>query len=390
MPRGFNELADVQEFLLPPGNNVSAAGIDYNQMWNLFQQSIAQLNNERSPLLRLLTFPVTQPVEQIRWPVIEGFEKASEFGVPKGVRVAPAAYTFGYNFDWFDIATRYTWQALLDMSPQQLLGINNSVLAADIDNQYFQVMRTIFNSANETATIYNQNVNVYRFWNADGTVPQPYKTITHDGTHTHYLTTNHLSTGGGLGPDSADLEVIETHFRHHGISVQNGYRLVLLVNPQEGARIREFRRGTDSQPGTSEAAFPKYDFIPGPDYGGGIIMPEGQIMGGQTPLQAIPGFVSIGVYGPFTIVEDDMIPAGYMAALATGGELAPGNPVGVREHDNAAGRGLQLLGGPERDYPLKESYYVHGFGTGIRNRSGGVVMQVRADSAVYQVPAAYV
>lgn len=386
MPRGFNEWEDVREFLVPPGAGVSPQGIDYGRMWTVFQESIRILNRERTPLLNLLTYPVASPIEQVRWPVVEKFEKASEYGVPKGVRGVPAAYNFGFSFDWFDIATRFTWQALLDMSPQQLLAINNSVLAADIENQFFFVFRSVFNSANEVATIYNQNVNVYRFWNADGTIPAPFKGIVHDGTHTHYLTTNHEA--GGAGPDAADIELLETHLRHHGISLANGYRLLLLVNPQEGARIRDFKRGVDSQPGAS-TVFPKYDFLPGPNYGGGVIMPEGSIVGAPS-LADVPGLQTIGSYGPFTVAEDDLIPAGYMFAFGTGGELALGNPIGIREHDNPDGRGLQLLGGPDREYPLKESYYVHGFGTGVRNRSAGVVMQVREASAVYQVPAAYV
>lgn len=387
MPRGTNEYADVQEFLLAPGQTLNAQGIDYNVMWQLFQESIAILNRDRNPLLNLLTFPVSQPIEQVRYPSVEAFEEASEYGTPKGVRVAPAAYTYGFNFRWFDIATRYTWQALLDMSPQQLLAINNTVLLADLDNQFFQVLKTVFNSANETATIYNQNVNVYKFWNADGTIPPPYKTTVHDGTHTHYLATNHPA--GGAGPDSADVELLETHLRHHGISVLNGYRLVLMVNPQEGARIRDFRRGTDSQPDATATAFPKYDFLPSANYGGGIFLPTDAPVVGAPALTNLPGFVTVGSYGPFSIVEDDMIPAGYLFAFGTGGELASGNPVGVREHDNPAGRGLQLLAGPDREYPLRESYYVHGFGTGIRQRSAGVLMQVTT-SATYSTPAAYV
>ena len=52
-------------------------------------------------------------------------------------------------------------------------------------------------------------------------------------------------------------------------------------------------------------------------------------------------------------------------------------------------RGLRLVKGPDRDYPLTDSFYLHGFGTGIRHRGAGVVMQITA-SGSYTTPAAYV
>jgi hypothetical protein len=52
-------------------------------------------------------------------------------------------------------------------------------------------------------------------------------------------------------------------------------------------------------------------------------------------------------------------------------------------------RGLRLVKGAVPDYPLIDSYYQRGFGTGVRQRGGGVVMQVTA-SGTYTIPAAYV
>jgi len=110
---------------------------------------------------------------------------------------------------------------------------------------------------------------------------------------------------------------------------------------------------------------------------------------GTPPPSTINGLPVIGQYGPWLIVQDDWIPAGYMLGFATGGPDNARNPVGVREHANASLRGLRLLKGTSSDYPIIESYYNRGFGTGIRHRGAGILMQVTAN-ANYTIPAAYV
>jgi len=393
MPRGFNQWDDVAPYLTnAQGGNL--LGVDLNAMWRMFAEQVNALNNQRTPLIRFLTFPATEPVETVVAPANEQFEEATEFGVPKGIRtgrVAPLRY--GYDFRWFDLATRYTWKSLLDATPQYLQSIQDAVLTADIQNQLLYVFRAVFNSANRTAILEGEAspINVYPFYNADGFVPPPYRTNTFNGTHTHYLTTAHPA--GGAGPDSADIESIVTHLSHHGFRMDQGYRLVLMCNPQEAAIVSTFKRGVDSQPDGSTAALPRWDFIPiGPAfYGGGIRLTEAenQPVVGAPPNVALPGLNEIGTYGPLHVVEDELMPAGYMFAFATGGEVALTNPIGIREHRNPAGRGLQLLAGPDREYPIRESYYTHGFGTGVRNRGSGVVMQVLATSSTYAIPAAY-
>jgi hypothetical protein len=43
-------------------------------------------------------------------------------------------------------------------------------------------------------------------------------------------------------------------------------------------------------------------------------------------------------------------------------------------------RGLRLLPGSSQRYPLIDSYYVRGFGTGVRHRGAAVVMQITTES----------
>jgi hypothetical protein len=76
-----------------------------------------------------------------------------------------------------------------------------------------------------------------------------------------------------------------------------------------------------------------------------------------------------------------------MFAFATAGGATSTNLVGIREHANASMRGLILKGGDRSQYPIVNSTYVHGLGTGIRTRGAGAVMQITAGA--YAVPTIY-
>jgi len=360
--RGVNERADVVI--------QTADGADINSMWREFLRVIALHNRERDPLVNLLTYNVNQIVEQVRYPVDEDFEEATEFGEPKGIRLGPA-FNLGFDFRWWDLAIRYTWLFLIESTRAQVEALTGQALEADNRLVFTRVLKQVFNSTTKVATINNQPVNVFPFYNGDTTVPPKYKNTTHTSGHNHYI------VSGAATVDPGDLQEMEDHLYHHGYTLNRGNRLILLVNRQEGATIRTFK---------VNVAGAKYDFIPSAGFGGGVIIQLGQIV--ARPSTDVNGLVSIGTYGPFNVVEEDYIPAGYMLAFATGGENNATNPVGLREHDQASARGLRLIKGADPDYPLTDSFYQHGLGTGVRHRGAGVVFQIKA-SGVYDIPAAY-
>jgi hypothetical protein len=174
---------------------------------------------------------------------------------------------------------------------------------------------------------------------------------------------------------------MEEHLKHHGYGRQSGATLVLVVNTQELAVIRTFRVATGSS----------YDFVPAsgqppwllPSNTGGVVVPQGTSIPNQ-----VGGMEVAGRYGSWLVVEEDYIPAGYMFGFATGGANNATNPVGFREHQNPGLRGLRLVKGRDNDYPLLDSFYQRGFGTGVRHRGAGVVMQVAAGA--YVIPTDYV
>lgn len=365
---GFNEAADAVM--------QAADGTDLNDFWDEVQATIRLRNAQRSRLVDQLTFRVTELAEEVTLPQPADFEKSSEYGLPKGIRTGVNRFWRGYTFDFFDIAIRYTWRFIADADRRQLQQLNNAALEGDNRLVHFEVLKSLFNPINLSGlTDNNLPVTVYKFYNGDGEVPPPYKTTVHTGTHNHYLTSQGLSASATLTP--AVVDAMTTHLDHHGYAMENGYRKVLLVNDQEEKIIRTWRVASGAA----------YDFIPDPNgYGGGVYLPanQGQLVG--QPQGRVPG--QTGTYGPWLIVKEDYIPAGYVVGIVTGGPDNISNPIGLREHKNTSYRGLKSIPGNRNGYPLIESYYQRGFGTGIRHRGAGIVTQIAA-GASYTVPALY-
>lgn len=369
MARGYNASADVL--------TQTTDGRDLNEIWSEFQASLAIANERRQTLVDLLTFTVTDIIEDVPQFGGDDFEEASEYGVPKGIRPTSNVLSLGYTFKWYDIAARFTWQFLADATAAQVEAVNSAVLEADNRLVFKEIMHTLFLPTNREANIKGQNYNVYTFWNADGNVPPPYKANTFDGTHTHYRTT------GAATIDSGDLEAAIADLKSHGYSQENGTTQFFLVNTAEANVIRTFRANVEN----NNSAVALYDFVPATNQPALIVPNEAGLLGTQV-AGTFRGLNVIGSYGGALIIEEDYIPAGYVVLLGSGGEGNLNNPIGIREHQNASLRGLRLVKGRDNDYPLIDSYYARGFGTGVRQRGAGLVYQVTAAGS-YTAPTAY-
>lgn len=360
--QGFNERADVVQ---------AADGTDLNDFWNEVNATIRIRNNDRTGIIEAVTVRVTGVTEQVGVPSEIDFEEASEFGQPVGIQGGATRLWRGYDFKFWDVGVRFTWMALAEMDAQQLRMLNNLALEGDIKLQFRRVMQRLFNPLNGNGfTDKNEPVTVFAAYNADGEVPPAYKHSTFAGSHNHY------TISGNTAITSANVDALADQVGEHGYTLQNGYKLVLWLNKVEADIVKTFRVATGA----------KYDFVADPTtYGGAIFIPNnGQYVGG--PEGRVQG--QIGTYGPFHVVEEGYIPAGYAVAIATGGQDNLSNPVGFREHLNPAYRGLKVIPGQRSDYPLIDSFYRRGMGTGIRHRGALAVMQIKA-SGVYAVPAAY-
>lgn len=370
-PTGFHTEGDVIR--------TTVNGVDLNVLWREFTAALALLNAQRQPMVDLLTYTVTQPVETV--PQVgsnANFEKASEFGIPVAVRTGVGYFQLGFAFDWYDTGARYTWKYLAEADDAQIRSVFDTILEGDNRLVFTEVMRTLFRNTNRLAEINGTNYNVYALYNADGTVPPPYKTNTFLGSHQHYR------TSGAATVTSGDLDEMLDDLDAHGYNVSNGYSLVFLTNKAEVNTIRTFKSVQNG--GTA-----RWDFIPAlgtPNF----LLPDNFRVnndgGGSRPASTYRGISVAGMYGDGLILQDDFMPAGYMALFATGGPDDVQNPIGIREHARPELRGLRMVKGRSDDYPLQDSYWQRGFGTGIRHRGAAMIMQITAGA--YTIPAQYV
>lgn len=380
--QGFNSEGDL------PSTTVN--GVDLNQIWTDYQRTLQLLRDQRDPIISLLTFQTTRAFDQIGATGNgSSFEEASEFGEPVGIRVSGAPLLRGYDFKWYDLAARYTWRFLLKADSTQLDAINNAAMEADNRLVFDRVMRTIFNNTNKTNA---EGQTVHKFWNGvnvGGETPPDYKSNTFTATHNHYLASNIAELvpkdDTTVAGTQIGLEDMYEHLRHHGYSLDNGYRVIVMMNSAQTAVLRTWRANTDvSVSGTSVAT---YDFIPAVGQPGLLLGATAQPVGvTQVSSNAVAGLNTIGSYGNMLIVEDDLVPAGYVLMFATGGQESLNNPVAIRSDPRL--QGVQLIKGRTPDYPLIDSFYTHGLGSGIRNKGAGAVLQIVASTS-YTPPTAY-
>lgn len=389
-PKRGMELVDLESLGFLPGIAGGALGThtaadivtqttdgrDLNAIWLEFMALLNAVNTQRQGLINFLTYNVQSPREMVAQ-VGTGidFEDASEFGEPVGVRVNPTYFDMGFGFKWYDLAGRYTWQYLADATAAMVESVANAAVEAYWRKLMYETLKTVFNPTNLITTINQQSVNVYKFYNNDGTVPPPYKNNTFLSTHQHYRTSGAATIVAG------DLDEILTDFSQHGYTMERGYRTVLMVNTTQGAVIRSFKSVANGGTG-------QYDFITAQGQPGVIITTTQQLIGqGQVP-NTLAGLNVIGSYGPMLIVQDDWMPTAHIFAFTTGGASSLSNPIGMRQHANPGLRGLRLVKGRQPDYPLIDSFWAVGFGTGVRHRGAGMVMEITAAGA-YTVPTEY-
>jgi hypothetical protein len=342
--------------------NETADGVDLNVLWKEIADALALYNSQRSTVVRLLSYPTVTVADIIPQSMKgESFEEATEFGVPTALR-EPADYLrLGYNFRDYDKSLRATWKFLRSATADQVTAQVTRIFEAD--NRL--VTGTIMNRLLNPATVLNEWQNTcYGLWSGDGMVPPDYLGNTFDGTHTHYL------TSGSAAVDSGDIEDMIHHVTEHGYGRlgNQGGQMVILAHPNEAQDMTSWRAGVDYGGATT----PKWDFIPS------TLMPAfftTEHLVGALPPADFNGLQVMGSYGDAWLIESHYMPAGYVIVAATGGLDSDLNPVGVRHHVNPAYQGLRHIPG-NGPYPIQESFFARGFGTGVGHRGAAVAMQV--------------
>ena len=341
-------------------------GVDIGSLWAEFAATLTLRNQARDNLRALLGFTTTAAGDQVAQTTsLDDFELASEFGVPKALRTGGEILTLGFNFAWFDAGTRFTWKFLVDADAGQVEAVHSAALEADNRLVFKAMMGGLLNPA---PRLNPEGLAVRGLYSADSTVPPEYAGVSFDGTHTHYL------VSGAAALDAGDIVDATRHLQHHGHGdPSQGGRVVVFMNPVEAEAVRNF--GPASKP----------DLIPSasaPAY-----LTDLTIVGDRPPanLGRIPIYGSLG---SAWLSENPLIPQGYLVAVSVYGENDQRNCLAFREHVRPELRGLRQIPGGNGTYPLQDSYYSRGFGTGVRQRGGAVVTQIKA-AGVYETPAPY-
>lgn len=379
MAKGYNSSGDLL--------TRTRDGQDLNKIWELFMEGLDAFNQQRQPLIDLLSFSTDQIIEDVVQPGQERFERASEFGIPSGIRPAPVPTARAYPFDWYDLAVKYTFQFLVGgpsntngATQKQLEALLATAMEADNRLQYEQVMKALFNNVNRDTLIDNATYKVTALWNADGSYIPTFDGQSFNGsTHTHYL-----STGSAQAHifDPGDFQAAATHVEHHGYTRAAGYIVFFLMNPEDAqSTIAQFARGV-----TFGGVNSVYDFIPSAGQNLVFQLPPGFTLVGGIPQNLFAGLNVMGTWGQYMVVTNSQIPAGYFAAIASAGGSTATNVVGIREHANPAMRGLVLRPGNNNNYPLIDSFYIRGLGSAVGPRGAAAIMQ---NATTYAVPTAF-
>lgn len=351
--------------------NLTADGVDLNDIWAEIQDVLELWNAERKSVTDLFSFKTVNVADAIAQSIdSDSFEEATEFGVPRAIRPPSDVLKLGYSFKDYDISLRATWKFLREATADQIRAQVTRVFEAD--NKL--TTGTVLGRLLDPSTQLNEWGHVcYGLWSGDGMVPPPYLGKTFDGTHKHYLTT------GSTTLDALDVENMIHHVYEHGYGTHPAVQLVLIVNPIDfdASGIASWKAGIEYAPGQT----PKYDFIPS------ALMPawiSNETIHGPIPNAEYNGLQVWGSYENALVIKSNYMPQGYAAVVATGGPNSDVNPVGFREHINTAYQGLRHIPG-RGPYPIQESFFARGFGVGTRHRGAAVVVQITTNAS-YTAP----
>ena len=348
----------------------TADGVDLNAIWLRAATALSMYNRERSALAALISCPTVAVGDAIPQSLsAANFEKASEFGEPKGLRAEPDALILGYDFDDYDLASRSTWKYLRAATAEQVQSSINSAFEADNRLVTGSLLRRLFNPAEGA----NEHMHrVFGLWNgSDGLAPPPHAGQSFPTNTSHYL------VSGNAALDPGDLVDAINQVRSKGFGTSSNTRLLVLAHPNEVEIISTFRANVQTNGVAS-----KFDFIPSasaPAY-----LTEENIVGQVAPGE-FAGLEVSGSYGPAWVVPSYFLPQGYIAVVATVGPNSSLNPVAFRQHSNPAYQGLRIIPGRDQRYPLQDSFFVRGFGTGVRYRGAACIVQVK-ESGPYTAP----
>jgi hypothetical protein len=114
--------------------------------------------------------------------------------------------------------------------------------------------------------------------------------------------------------DSSDFEDSVNHLTEHGYGWDTGTQIVCFANRAQINEIRKWRFGQVNQ----NTVTANYDFIPAVGQPALLVPNAEGLLGGQAP-STWNGLRVTGAYMDVMVIEEPLMPAGYLLFLSTGG-----------------------------------------------------------------------
>ena len=314
-------------------------GIDYNEVWNNYLTPAIDRYNEvdETDLEALLAVRDDERIKKYLVRTTDAFSKLADGERPDRSK---AKYgKFQGLTQKFGAGYGYTFDFLKDANLQMIIDHQANILELDRENIRNEILKACL--LNSTDGFYNGSFET----NEGISAPPKYGANTFSASHTHYI---------GSTKTAVDLELcadIRAHIREHG----HKGRLVGFINSADEKALTKIFVPTSS---SLTVANPLTDLV------------------------AVDGYINRA--GGIDWVATEIIPSGYILVVATNPEVDAQKPVALIEPINDSYKGLLLLPGDNKDYPIINSYYLRWIGAKVIHRGAGVAVQL--DSASYNDP----
>ncbi|MGC4962330.1 hypothetical protein [Gordonia sp. DT101] len=171
-------------------------GIDLNAIWDEAAAAMEMWNRQRSALASLISYPTVNVGDAIPQTIGgDHFEVASEFGEPTGIRAESDALILGYDFEDYDLASRFTWKFLRSASAEQVRSVINRAMESDVRLTTGSILRRLFDPTEGLNEFAHK---VYGLYNGiDEMVPPSYAGQDFPAETSHYLVSGNAELDPG-------------------------------------------------------------------------------------------------------------------------------------------------------------------------------------------------
>lgn len=326
--------------------------IGEDRLWQYLDYQLSAYNAVMKELTSLLTFETERPITRFGAGGRMYMLPADEFSRPDAQKLSPG-YQLGFPITQYQIGLGWTREYFRRRPAKEWAEEVDSMTGADEAMQIDNIRSALFNPTNSTFHDPDfGDLAVKALLNADSLFIPGYNGVTFNpASHTHYL------VSGNTSPTLANLQAMKLHVTEHGHRGQ----LVLYINDAQDPAIRAL------------TGFVAKQQI-------GIVDPLGK-------FAVVQDENAIGRIEDMEVRVRNWVPAAYMFVFNEYGPNSNQNPLARRISPFPEDNDLRIVATTDTadKFPLTAEYAERWFGVAAKNRSNGVVMQIKA-SGSYDIP----